>query len=238
MLYDRNLHTQNAEMEFVNLAFQLNAQAIRLALLVRYYEKLGEDTIPVQYLRRCYFTRREWELATKGTRKYDGRRLADPDELGKDGCESLGIIKEIRLYDSDTKKSKTVWVIGDVDAEKLERLRKERLQDFEVIEDPKTDIVDEKASVEKKRSTKASNEVGYDEGYLDGERHGYAQGYENGVMEGREAVLLSLEGVRCVNDAPLDISSKEAANTQVYELAGDDNPNVRNFYEVFANAEI
>ena len=200
MFHDTKLHHTN----MIAMAFELNAQAFRLMAFVQWYSDRGEKTLPVQYLRRAYFTRRQWELATKGTREYEGRKLADPDSLGKDGLQSTGAISEHREYDPETKRTRTYWVIGAVNDEVLNELR-ERREDagFDVIEDPKptpenTEVPDK----EETDRTSTTDEKEYAKGYRHGVAHGYGEGFKDGEIAGKAG---------CVKDAPLTDSFKDTA---------------------------
>jgi len=208
MFHDRNL----TDSPLINLAFDLNAHAVKLALLVEWYRRRGERTLPVQYLKRLGFTRRQWELATKGSRQYDGRKLADP-RPAKDGCEALGLISEHIEICPETKRPKTYWVIGQIDGEALEAIRKQREEAaFDVIEDKAPETVQDGETVEPsvKPATQTQEESDYDRGYADGEAHGYDKGVRD-----LEAVLSS---TGCVKDADIDKEPRDASNTHpVYE---------------------
>jgi len=171
MFHDKALH----DSRFLSLAFDLNAHAVRLACLVEWYKARGERTLPVQYLKRIAFTRRQWELATKGSRKYSGHSLVDKAPA-KDGCEAIGLISEYIDICPDTKKPRTYWVIGEIDADVIARIRREREEAaFDVIEDRAPNEPDE---IERKETsapseTRLSEEKAYEAGYADGERAGY-----------------------------------------------------------------
>jgi len=200
MFHDRNLQ----DATFQSLAFQMNAQALRLALLVQWYKERGERTLPVQYLRRLAFTRRQWELATKGSRQYDGRKLLDKTPA-KDGCEAFGIVTEHREKCPETGATKTYWVIGEVDSDALDAITQQRLEtSFDVIEDRKPEIPSDDDVIEPsvKAGTQLQSESDYDKGYA----HGEAVGYQRGVSD-----------AGCVYDASLDISSRNTSLTQANE---------------------
>ena len=212
MFHDRNLH---AVSNLSALAFELNAQAVRLAAMVEWYKAAGYLTLPVSSLKRGFFSRRQWELATKGTRAYDGKKLLDPAPV-KDGCEYLGLVSEHREVCPETGTPKTYWVIGEVNEAVLEAIRKERQEAaFDVIEDPKPQAPegDEVVEPSVKVGGQLSNEAAYDEGYA----HGEAAGYDRGVSDTRVA----LDATGCGKTAPLVTSSKDAGKPHVV-LAPDE----------------
>lgn len=178
MFYDRKLHHNLLP----SLAFELNHPACRLAMMVEWYRARGERTLPVQYLRDTMFTRREWELATKGTRKKtETKRLIDPAPA-KDGCEAIGLISEYKEVCKETGRPKTYWVIGEVDEEALAKIREQRqAASFDVIEDPepKEPKKEEATEPSVKPNTATSAETAYDRGYADGEANGYARGVDD-----------------------------------------------------------
>ena len=203
MFHDRNL----TDSPLINLAFDLNAHAVKLALLVEWYKRRGERTLPVQYLKRLGFTRRQWELATKGTRQYDGRKLSDP-RPAKDGCEAIGLISEHIEICPETKRPKTYWVIGQIDGEALAAIRKQREEAaFDVIEDKAPEPAPESEPVEPsvKPATQTPDESAYDRGYADGEAHGYDKGVRD-----LEAALSS---TGCVKDATIELDTRDASKT-------------------------
>ena len=209
MFYDKSLHASQA----VTLAFDLNAHACKLMLLVQWYRDRGERTLPVSYLKRLGFTRRQWELATKGTRKRDGRNIAEGHEgPARDGLEYTGMISEYRHYCDKTKRPVTHWVIGDVTKEVIEAIRAEReAEQFSVIEDdyPHKPDADEPVEPSVKVGTQTDAEAAYDAGYADGE----AAGYDKGVRD--LEVALNVDAPGCVKDAPLDNSSRDVCVTHV-----------------------
>jgi len=207
MFHDRNLN----DSPLLNLAFDLNAHAVKLALLVEWYRRRGERTLPVQYLKRLGFTRRQWELATKGSRQYDGRKLADP-RPAKDGCEALGLISEHIEICPETRRPKTYWVIGKIDGEALEAIRALRVEDaFDVIEDKAPEPVAEKEPVEPsvKPATQTKDESDYDRGYADGEAHGYDKGVRD--------LEVALSSAGCVKDATIELDTRDASKTHAVE---------------------
>lgn len=207
MFHDKNL--QNEVMSAI--AFNLNAHACKLALLVQWYKARGEKTLPVQYLKRLGFTRRQWELATKGSREYDGRKLVDP-RPAKDGCEAIGLISEYKEVCSETGKPKTYWVIGEIDETALQAIRDHREQAaFDVIEDRRPEQPDESEPVEAsvKPKTQTSDESEYDRGYAHGQAHGYAEGVAD--------TSLKYKNTRCVKDASLIIAFRKAPKTHLVE---------------------
>jgi len=202
MFHDTNLHKTN----LVGLAFELNGPACKLALLVEFYRARGERTLPVQYLKRLGFTRRQWELATKGSRPYDGRKLIDPAPA-KDGCEYLGLISEHTMLDEKTGVPKSYWVIGEVDQEALDAIREQReAAAFDVIEDPAPLTVDpdEKLEPSVRDGSSLSDEEAYDLGYA----HGEAAGYSKGVRD-----LEAVQSTGCVYDAHINKDIRDALNT-------------------------
>mgnify|MGYP000694381108 CR=1 FL=1 len=183
MFHDPNLEN----LAFDSLAFELNAHAFRLAGLTRWYKRRGERTLPVQAIKRLGFTRREWELATKGSRRYEraasgSRRLVDPAPA-RDGCEALGILSEYKETCPVSGHVKTYWVIGEVDAAAIAEIHRRREDEgFDVIEDPRpcpeaAHAEPVEPSVPDGVQTDAERE--YDRGYAAGE----AAGYERGVSD-------------------------------------------------------
>jgi len=207
MFHDKALH----DSRFYSLAFDLNAHAFRLAGLVEWYKARGERTLPVQYLKRMGFTRRQWELATKGSRKYSGRKLID-SAPAKDGCEAIGLVSEYIDICPETKRPRTYWVIGEIDADVIARIRREREEAaFDVIEDRAPDDSEE---IERKETsapseTRLSEEKAYQAGYADGERAGYDR-------RARE-----IEATGCVKDAPLVSVYRDASKTHPVESPCD-----------------
>ena len=207
MFHDRSLHTDS---KLISLAFELNAQACRLASFVEYYRKQGNRTLPVQYLKRLAFTRRQWELATKGSRPYEGRKLIDPAPA-KDGLEKTGLVSEYTEVDPKTNRPKTYWIIGEIDQEVIEAIRKERQDaDFDVIEDRAPDADDIDADTVEPSRTKGATlptEDQYDLGYAEGEAAGYVKGVRD---------------TGCVKDAPLIKAFRTAYNTHPAETRETD----------------
>jgi len=205
-------HDKNLQTELMSaLAFDLNAHACKLALLVQWYKARGERTLPVQYLKRLGFTRRQWELATKGSREYDGRKLVD-SRPAKDGCEAIGLISEYKEICEETGRPKTYWVIGEVDEAALTAIREQRQQAaFDVIEDARPKEPDEKEPLEPsvKPNTAKSEESEYDRGYAHGQAHGYAEGVADTELKHKHT--------RCVKDASLVLAFRKAPYTPVVD---------------------
>ena len=139
MFHDRKLSRSYAKRnsDFV-LVRHLNPYACKLLWLVREAESMGQSILNKEVL-ACYFTQREWTLATKGRRATKDRQLVDKS-AAPDGLEYFGIVI------ADTQRDingyvKTVWLIGSVADEVLEEKLKERNEhlsgqdEFEVIDD-------------------------------------------------------------------------------------------------------
>jgi len=210
-------HDKNLQTELMSaLAFDLNAPACKLALLVQWYKARGERTLPVQYLKRLGFTRRQWELATKGSREYDGRKLVDP-RPAKDGCEAIGLISEYKEICEETGRPKTYWVIGEIDEQALTAIREQRQQAaFDVIEDarPKEPEQNEPLEPSVKPNTAKSEESEYDRGYAHGQAHGYAEGVADTELKHKHT--------RCVKDASLVLAFRKAPKTHLVERGDTD----------------
>lgn len=176
------------------MSFELNAHACKLMLMVQFYSARGEKTLPVQYLKRLGFTRRQWELATKGSRQYDGRKLVDRTPAA-DGCEAAGIVSEVIHVCEKTGIPRTYYVIGPVDEAALAAIREQREQaDFDVIEDsvPAPVEPDEVLEPSVKEGTSLPSESDFDRGYA----AGLFAGYDRGVRD-LEAVLEKPSGCNC-----------------------------------------
>jgi len=206
MFHDKALH----DTRFISMAFDLNAQAFRLAALVEWYKARGERTLPVQYLKRIAFTRRQWELATKGSRKYDGRKLVD-SAPAKDGCEALGLVSEYVDICPETKTPRTYWVIGEIDASVIETIRRERLEAaYGVIEDDRPPVDPEeveRAETAAPAGSVTTLEAEYDRGYAEGERAGYDR---------RDREIAVSTG--CVKDACIETDYRGASLTHPVTL--------------------
>mgnify|MGYP000193082751 CR=1 FL=1 len=138
MFHDRTIH----EIAEHQLAFILNADACKLLAIIKFYQWQGAKTVNVEYLKRLGFTRRQWELATKGTRAMDGRKLIDKAPA-KDGLEFYGIINTVtEMADQISATGKmvrrpiTTYFIGEITSDKLNEARqiRQELQE-EVLED-------------------------------------------------------------------------------------------------------
>lgn len=202
MFHDRQFQNDAKVAQWHTMAWNLNPYAVRLALLVDWHRSQGYKHIPVQAVKRLGFTRRHWELATKGTRAREGRTLIDPAPA-KDGLEYTGQISEATIICEETGRPKTFWLIGEIDAAKLEYLRELSREDHaQVIEDPKPEPADSEEIAQKSNDPKADpGETEYERGYCDGEAHGYDKGWRDAKATG------------CVYDAPHNNSLKDAPKT-------------------------
>lgn len=183
MFHDRQIHSTASVDPVKALVFDLNNDAFKLAGLIEFYKDRGERILPVQYLKRIAFTRREWELATKGRRKYEGRKLVDRAPA-RDGCEFYGLITEHVEVCPKDKRPKTYWVIGDLDQAALDIIKARQAEDaFDVIEDPQPSQETEEdrstepsvpagtsvpGEAEVERAWNEGHSVGYDKGFADG----------------------------------------------------------------------
>lgn len=225
MFHDTNLKDSAELVQLMDMAFDLNAYAVRLALLVQWAKRRGEITLPVQYLKRLGFTRRQWELATKGSREYDGCKLVDP-RPAKDGLEATGMISEVTERMSDGRK-RTYWVIGKVDQAALEAIRHQReAAEFDVIEDRK----DPEACRDGVDTPVIRNEPDREKEVREAHEQGYALGwYERGEaargdLDYLRGVIVELTG--CLNATCLEYNdnTRGVANRHPVE----DNPNAAN----------
>jgi len=174
---------------------------VRLALFVEYYSRRGFRVLPVTVLKRLGFTRRQWELATKGTRQYVDRKLVS-SAPASDGLEATGLISEHTEQNPKTGIPATFWVIGAVDADALAAIRAERENlNFDVIEDRRPEPVPEGEPVEHSvnEATALPSELAYNRGYA----HGHAAGYDLGVRDLEACFPDGLTG--CVKDTSLRI---------------------------------
>lgn len=181
MFHDRKMNNATAVNTMAAAAFNLNADACRLMLLVEWYAARGERVLPVQYLKRGFFTRRQWELATKGARQREnGKLLGGSESVAPDGCQFAGIVSQHTEL-NEQGRPQTFWIIGQVDADALAMVRRE-VEDraFSVVEDvpPKECEENEEEPVEPsvKVGTQTGDEIAYARGYRDGELHGYDKG--------------------------------------------------------------
>ena len=192
MFHDPNLEFSLSK----SLAFDLNAPACKLMLLISHYRSQGERILPTSYLKRL-FKPRAWELATKGSRVYEktatgGRRLvcgvdADgnkvPPRPARDGCEAAGLISEHRELDENGHVH-TYWIIGEIDADVIAEIKRRRDDAaFDVLEDvaPSEPVEPEPVEDADAPSAVLPSEADFDRGYAAGEAAGYARGYSDGV---------------------------------------------------------
>jgi len=130
MFHDKKLVTKQFDLS--NAAFELHAQACKLAALVDWYERQGYRILPYASLRRHQFTRTEWSYATKGTRPKLNGKLTDK-RPARDGLEYYGRVTPVMVCDEETKEQSTYWVIGEVNAEAMQAVNDERFKAREAM---------------------------------------------------------------------------------------------------------
>lgn len=128
------------EKSAFQLGWSLNPHACKLLLMLQHFRNVDQKVIPVAYLKRCGFTRRGWELATKGTRERVGNKLVS-DACQKDGLQFHGLISEILICEPG-QKPQTFWVLGDLTQEAREQASDAYWEAVDAKKTQKTDKVD------------------------------------------------------------------------------------------------
>lgn len=173
MFHDKNLHHDHQIAEFqrcMDASFELCSEAVHLMMLVQWFKRRGEKTLPVEHIKRmCGWKRTGWRNATKG-------RAKPGSEIRTGGLEATGLITEVRQFCKEKGHPVTVWVIGEISAEVLNDLREEREQ--RVTEGPDV-IEDEPEPAEGKT---VQTEITYEQLQAAKKRQ-YALGYQRGVMD-------------------------------------------------------
>ena len=123
MLHDTKFKSAQVNAMDMALIYKLNHYAAALLWRVRDAERMGHAILNREWL-GTQFNKRQWTLATKGTRPMDGRRVIDKAPA-PDGLEFYGVIVSEQSRDRDGR-TKTVWLIGSVAAEQLEEKLRER----------------------------------------------------------------------------------------------------------------
>lgn len=252
MFHDKSLHNQFNEDQ---LFWTVNSDAAKLLGMLRYYRKMGQTVLPVAHLKRMGFTRRKWELATKGTRERNGSKLADPTGApAKDGLEYHGVLSEVTIA-QEGSAPKTYWVIGtpSVEAieecsalldEAIERANREKhkeLQSDNIDADPKTERDELQQPVimaENEKEQKRQEELNdaYDQGAAEQAPRAFEKGriYERQVwvehMTNQPELILSameqLGGIaRCCKTASLSNNTIKGAQLEHCEGTSGHNLN-------------
>jgi len=187
MFHDRTLSRSYAKRnsDFV-LVRHLNPYACKLLWLVREAESMGQSILNKEVL-SCYFTQREWTLATKGRRATKDRQLVDK-AAAPDGLEYFGIVI------ADTQRDinghvKTVWLIGSVADEVLEEKLKERNE--HLAEQDECEVIDDEGEAQ-------TVQLGADQSPSENERDAFKRGVRHGEIksQAQNAVRVREVGVQ------------------------------------------
>lgn len=137
MFHDRKLQAQYTNAMDMALVYKLNHYAASLLWRVRDAERMGHKILNREWLGTQY-NKRQWTLATKGTRPMNGRVVVDKAPA-PDGLEFYGVIATEQTRDREGR-TKTVWLIGSVAAEHIEEKLRER--DEYLAEQPDETVID------------------------------------------------------------------------------------------------
>jgi len=123
MFHDKTLHKPHTSAMDYALVYKLNHYAAALLWRVRDAERMGHQILNREWL-GSQFNKRQWTLATKGSRPMDGRKVLDK-AAAPDGLEFYGIIVCHKDRDHEGR-TKTVWLIGSVASEEMKEKLAER----------------------------------------------------------------------------------------------------------------
>jgi len=207
MFHDRKLQSQTEALAEDQLFWTVNADAAKLLGMLRYYRKTGQTILPVNHLKRMGFTRRRWELATKGTRERVGSKLVD-EKPAKDGLEYYGLTSEVTLA-QDGAAPKTFWIMGSPSIEAIEECSQELDEAIERANRAKqkelhcdaidADPTEEQAATHSPVAIADEKQNAIEDAYNQGAAEQHPRSFEKGRVFERSAWLKKLQ------DAPQEI---------------------------------
>ena len=261
MFHDKTLHKPHTSAMDFALVYKLNHYAAALLWRVRDAERMGHQILNREWL-GSQFNKRQWTLATKGSRPMDGRKVLDKT-AAPDGLEFYGIIVCHKDRDHEGR-TKTVWLIGSVAAEEIQEKLEQRDEYYanqtdEVVIDGFDDDAEEQASrggIEEQSAPESVRET-FKRGVLHGRRRQQAESIKTEQEIAEKSLLLgkafsdsewleTMGHTRSVHRTPLSISYKAECITRLVNgdcqdassgpVTGFDpnegNPNIANLKEL------
>lgn len=221
MLHDRQFKSAQVNAMDMALIYRLNHYAAALLWRVRDAERMGHAILNREWL-GTQFNKRQWTLATKGTRPMDGRKVIDKAPA-PDGLEFYGVIVSEQSRDREGR-TKTVWLIGSVAAEQLEEKLRERDEYLsadtvdDVIEDDSNGETEDDNGLESQQPSETVRSA-FKRGVQHGKIIQQARSVENEIQLTEESMQLgklysdrewleTLSGTRSVQYTPLSKDNK------------------------------